>query len=206
MAWEDVPVRGISLYEAAAFAAWLRIETGEAFSLPSEAEYEKAFSWDMCSETESSHDRNHVYPWQQQSKSDFHSFFSRQGISDLEAKATAYKQLINDTSRETPDGKLFQGVGFGWQWTRERYSELEVKYNRFERRTSGMIQIPVDGAVQQGHPYKDCVDRDCRFFCVRGAPDQLGGPGTVTRRFALSPLRGYLECGFRCVVAEAGEL
>ena len=199
MAWEDIPVRGVSLYEAAAFAAWMRISTDQPYALPSEAEYEKAFGW-VAEDSGDMHARKHVYPWQTHSEVDFHGYFARQSTTDLEAKATAYRQLLDDTARETAHGTLYQGVGFGWQWTRERYSELESKYNRFQRSTT------TKNHGSKAFNYVDCVDRECRFFCVRGSPDQLGGPGTVTRRFALSPLRGYIECGFRCVISAAGEM
>lgn len=200
--WEDLPVTGISLYEAAAFAAWLRVRTGLSFVLPSEAEYEKAFGWVLEGE-ELTPARKHIYPWQGVNTLDFNQWFSRDGhsVRALESRAAAYRALLEDTARPIGAQKLYQGLGFGWQWTRERFSELERKYNRFShagclRRRLGQLTV---------HTYQDCVDVHCRYFAVRGAPDQLGGPGTVTRRFALSPLRGYEECGFRCVVSAAGD-
>jgi formylglycine-generating enzyme required for sulfatase activity len=203
MPWDELPVRGVSLYEAAAFAAWLRLMTGEPITLPSEAEYEKAFGWDIAGGG-LDHLYKHVYPWQGDNCSDFNYWFSRDGntVQSLEARAGAYKQLLKQTTRRVAGAKLYQGVGFGWQWTRERYNELESKYNRFEHATVQSRQID----NQTVYEYKDWNDLSSRYFSVRGAPDQLGGPGTVTRRFALSPLRGYVECGFRCVSSPAGAM
>ncbi len=200
--WEDLPVVGVSLYEAAGFAGWMRLTTGRGYVLPSEAEYEKAFGWALDGTTLDPV-RKHIYPWQTTSELDFNQWFSRDGhsIQTLEARAAAYRGLLEETARVIGNQKLYQGLGFGWQWTRERFNELERKYNRFEHagcRRRRVEQVEVC-------EYQDCVDAQSRYFAVRGAPDQLGGPGTVTRRFALSPLRGYQECSFRCVIGPAGE-
>lgn len=201
--WEELPVRGVSLYEAAAFAAWLRLATGQPMSLPSEAEYEKAFGWDTAVST-LEHCGKHVYPWQDHNQQDFNYWFSRDGSSlqSLEARPAAYRELLEASARISNGKRLYQGLGFGWQWTRERFNELERKYNRFDH--AGVNRHKQNDVVI--YEYKDVNDLNCRYFAVRGAPDQLGGPGTVTRRFALNPLRGYAECGFRCVAGKAGEL
>jgi formylglycine-generating enzyme required for sulfatase activity len=194
----DLPVMGVSLYEASGFAAWARLSLGEDITLPSEAEWEKAFGWDAAG---SGLDpaRKHLFPWQARHQGDFNQFFSREGerVEQLHAKLAGWKKLMEETARDLPGGRLHQGLGFGWQWTREPFNELERKYNRFShaawpRRNEGGVTI---------HRWCDAADRAARAYTVRGAPDQLGGPGTVTRRFALSPLRGYAECGFRCVIA-----
>lgn len=200
--WSDLPVVGISLYEAAAYAAWLRLTTGKPVTLPSEAEYERAFGWPSES-VPLQPELKHVYPWQAHNDQDFNYWFSRDGTSllALEARPAAYRELMEASSRPVGDARLYQGLGFGWQWTRERFNELERKYNRFE--FAGVRSWDIDGV--RVSEYKDCVDHTCRFFTVRGAPDQLGGPGVVTRRFALNPLRGSRECGFRCVTSPAGE-
>lgn len=203
MPWSELPVRGVSLYEAAAFAAWARLTTGQPITLPSEAEYEKAFGWDLTT-ARIDFAAKHVYPWQGGNNHDFNYWFSRDGnsVKALEARAGAYRELLSNTARVIGQARLVQGVGFGWQWTRERYNELESKYNRFEH--AAISSRELDG--QRIFEYKDWSDANSRYFAVRGAPDQLGGPGTVTRRFALSPLRGYSECGFRCVSSAAGAL
>ncbi len=204
MPWDELPVCGVSLYEAAAFAAWLRLVTNEPVILPSEAEYEKAFGWDT-SVTNLNKDAKHIFPWQGHNVKDFNFWFSRDGssVKSLEARVGAYQDLMKETSRTVATGgTLYQGIGFGWQWTRERYNELESKYNRFEQATA-VRRSEEDETL---YDYIECNDLNCRYFSVRGAPDQLGGAGTVTRRYALSPLRGYAECGFRCVASPAGAM
>jgi len=203
--WEDLPVVGMTLYDAAAYAAWVRMTTKLPVVLPSEAEYEKAFSWDLAGGDALTAERKHIYPWQGRNTLDFNQWFSRDGhsLQTIEARAAAYQKLLEDTARVIgTTGKLYQGLGFGWQWTRERFNEFERKYNRFEH--AGCLKRTLQGKTIC--EYRDVGDHNCSFFAVRGAPDQLGGPGTVTRRFALFPLRGYSECGFRCVVSPAGEL
>jgi len=54
---DDVPVTGISVYEAKAFAAWKAEKTGRAYRLCSEWEWEKAASWDSSTNTKL------TYPW-----------------------------------------------------------------------------------------------------------------------------------------------
>ena len=155
--------------------------TGQPYSLPSEAEYEKAFGWSETDELSAK--GKLVYPWQQHNDYDFNYWFSRDGtsIKSLEARPAAYRELVETSAREFAGGKrLFHGLGFGWQWTRERFNELERKYNRFEH--AGVDRRQVDEHTV--HNYQDCTDTSCRFFAARGAPDQLGGPGAVTRRFA----------------------
>lgn len=201
MPFGELPVTGVSLYEAAAYAAWVRLLTGEPVGLPSEAEYEKAFGWDLAGSGLDPR-RKHVFPWQGGCDLDFNHWFSREGerVEQLQARAAGYRSLLEDTARPLGTAKLYQGLGFGWQWTRERFSELERKYNRFELAALRRRQCEGRTVVE----YRDCTDRSWRYAAVRGAPDQLGGPGTVTRRFALSPLRGSSDCGFRCVISPAG--
>lgn len=201
MPFGELPVVGVSFFEAAAYAVWLRLVTEKPVALPSEAEYEKAFGWDIAG-TALDVSRKHLFPWQGTSDLDFNHWFSREGerVEQLQARVAGYRKLLEETARPVGDQRLYQGLGFGWQWTRERFNELERKYNRFDL-------AALRRRTQEGRTvleYRDCTDRTWRTMAVRGAPDQLGGPGTVTRRFALSPLRGCGECGFRCVISPAG--
>jgi formylglycine-generating enzyme required for sulfatase activity len=204
VAWEVLPVVGVTLYDAAAYAAWMRMTTQQPVVLPSEAEYEKAFSWVLEGGDNLVPERKHIFPWQGRNTLDFNQWFSRDGhsLQAIEARAAAYQKLLDDTARPVGAGKLYQGLGFGWQWTRERFNDHERKYNRFD--SAGCMKRELHGRTV--YEYSNVGDQNLSFFAVRGAPDQLGGPGTVTRRFALFPLRGYSECGFRCVVSLAGEL
>ncbi len=54
---EDHPVVGVSWEDAIAFCKWLTKTTGKDFGLPSEAQWEKAASWDA------SQHRKRIYPW-----------------------------------------------------------------------------------------------------------------------------------------------
>jgi formylglycine-generating enzyme required for sulfatase activity len=53
----DHPVVNVSWYDATSYATWLVQVTGLAWKLPSEAEWEKAASWDPKTRTA------HIYPW-----------------------------------------------------------------------------------------------------------------------------------------------
>ncbi|MFM2089972.1 MAG: Sulfatase-modifying factor enzyme 1 [Planctomycetota bacterium] len=193
----DLPVMGVSLYEAAGFAAWGRLVLGEDVSLPSEAEYEKAFGWTWDGPLPPrSLERKLLFPWQDREQMDFNQLFSCEGerLQQLQGRRQAWERLVARTGRMIGNKVLEHGLGFGWQWTREPYDEVEQRYNRFSQANWPRTH---DGALR----WRDARPSAARYFAVRGAPDQLGGPGTVTRRFALYPLRGYAECGFRCVIS-----
>jgi formylglycine-generating enzyme required for sulfatase activity len=53
----DLPVVHVSWYDAAAYCSWLTEVTGSSYSLPSEAEWEKAASWDPVA------GEKKRYPW-----------------------------------------------------------------------------------------------------------------------------------------------
>ena len=53
----DHPVVMVSWWDAAAYAQWLAECTGQPWRLPSEAEWEKAASWDAATGTA------RLYPW-----------------------------------------------------------------------------------------------------------------------------------------------
>ncbi|MGE3851295.1 MAG: hypothetical protein AB7K09_06110, partial [Planctomycetota bacterium] len=94
--------------------------------------------------------------------------------------------------------------------TEDRYQETETGYNRFEnnlqnqrqdiRATPGGQRVPVFDYFAPG------FNPDWSFFVCRGAPEILGGPATTTRRFAVMPLRGYAQVGFRWVMQEVSEV
>jgi serine/threonine-protein kinase len=57
MGKEDHPVTYVSWYDAVNYCRWLAKVTGKPYGLPSEAEWEKAASWDAVAECK------RVYPW-----------------------------------------------------------------------------------------------------------------------------------------------
>ncbi len=54
---DDHPVGGLSWLDAALLCAWLRYKTGEPYHLPTEAQWERAATWDEAS------DAKRAYPW-----------------------------------------------------------------------------------------------------------------------------------------------
>lgn len=55
------PVVGVRWYEAVAYCKWLAAKTGKPYRLPSEAEWEKAASWDAGAESRPP--SKHRFPW-----------------------------------------------------------------------------------------------------------------------------------------------
>ncbi len=215
--WLQRPVTGVSLYEALGFCTWLSTKIGWEYSvtLPNEAEFERAASWprdvvdERPAEVMVDPRMKDVFPWQRTSEHDFNYYFGREGqeLDTLYSNKRRYQQVLEQTARVVSNNeKLYMLLGYGWQWTLDRFQQNERKYNRFE---------DIDYRRYTERKYKD-VDRTDRplevflyeanknqknsYFVARGAPDIIGGPGLTTRRFALYPLRGYHNVGFRWVM------
>jgi formylglycine-generating enzyme required for sulfatase activity len=214
--WEEHPVMGISLYEALAYSTWLTQRTGLKVTLPNEAQYERAASWSGAPEPDGDPvpldpRKKHIFPWESQEDLEFHDFnyhFGQQG-QDMEnyffKHQGEYNELMESTAKVHPDGsRIYMLLGWGWQWTVDRYAEEELKYNRFDPRNYPIYKnrtykdVVADEAATV-FKYRPNANIESSYFVVRGAPDVIGGPGTTTRRFALNPLRGYRNVGFRFV-------
>jgi formylglycine-generating enzyme required for sulfatase activity len=214
--WEEHPVVGISLYEALAYTTWLTQRTGVKATLPNEAQFERAAGWPGEAEPDGSPveldpGKKFLFPWESQEKTEFHDFnyyFGQQG-QDMEnyffKHQKDYNELLENTAKVHPDGnKIYMTLGWGWQWTVDRYAEEELKYSRFDPRNYPLcrdrqyrdVAADKDATVFK---YRPNANIESSYFVVRGAPDVIGGPGTTTRRFALNPLRGYRNVGFRFV-------
>jgi formylglycine-generating enzyme required for sulfatase activity len=210
--WENLPITGITLYEAAAYTVWLSETTGLEVSLPSEFEYERASSWgpkngriDPASDKKLIVDpcRKGVLPWE--STKDFNFYFGREGAINA-SKQKEYARLLSATGRKINGKSIDQLLGFGWQWTLDRFNESERKYNRFENPNYPVFtDIEVACAGKEDEPltvyeYEPYRSLESAFFVLRGSPDVIGGAGLTTRRFAVFPLRGYRNISFRIVI------
>ncbi len=213
--WDNLPVEGLTIYEALAFTAWLSgISGGMVIELPNEAEYERAASWPA---QESVQDKEEIVldptvkdllPWQRHNDKDFNYYFGNEGKEVQEyyvANRPKYEELLSETARKVGDDQLlYHLTGFGWQWTSDRYDERERKYNRFASTEYPLYEdIPCKlNNEEQVKVYEYEPNRNVgsSYFVMRGAPDVLGGPGLVTRRYSAYPLRGYRRVGFRWVV------
>lgn len=112
--WDDArfnnplqPVVGVSWYEAEAYCNWLKDETGKAYRLPTEEEWEKAASGK----------KGKIYPW---------------GKEFDPRKANTYESNLNATTPVMmyPGGKseseVFDLSGNVWEWTSSKYSKDET--------------------------------------------------------------------------------
>lgn len=211
--WSELPVEGISIYEALAFTVWLSHLTEMKVQLTNEAEYERAASWPAEESLEGKKEiildptRKDLLPWQRRNDKDFNYYFGHEGKEVSEyyfADGTKYEELLEETAREVPDGLLYHLTGFGWQWTSDRYDERERKYNRFKSDEYPVYDdIPCklkNGTQVKVYDYEPNRNVGSSCFVMRGAPDVLGGPGLVTRRYSAYPMRGYRKVGLRWVV------
>ncbi len=217
--WEEHPVVGISLYEALAYATFLGQRSGVKVTLPNEAQFERAAGWPGEPDPPGTPcmldpRKKSIFPWETQKEKEFHDYnyyFGQQG-QDMEnyflKHQSEYGELLENTAKLHPDGnKIYMLLGWGWQWTVDRYSEEELKYNRFDPKNHPVCRDrqyrnSVSEKDETVFRYRPNANMESSFFVVRGSPDVIGGPGTTTRRFALNPLRGYRNVGFRYVFGQ----
>ena len=119
-------------------------------------------------------------------------------------------RIVHSTSRRDDSrAALEMLLGFGWQWTTDRFDEEERRYSRF---ADGTCPIAFERPLKERTglatvaPVHDYVsNRAIRhgYFTLRGAPDLIGGHGLTTRRFAANPMRGYPNVTFRWIVRPA---
>ncbi len=216
--WGDLPVTGITFYEAMAYTLWLSTLTGLNVTLPSEAEFERASSWPLMEGRVAGKKifldprHKHLFPWQTDRKDDFHFFFGREG-EDLEnfyvADRKAYEVLLSDTSRKIERrDRLYQLEGFGWQWTLDRLDHGEIRYSRFKdpgyrRYQDSTCKLADDPQTDaEVFDYRPITKMDCSLFVLKGSPEVVGGPGITTRRYSAYPLRAFHNVGMRVVVKD----
>lgn len=217
--WEEHPVVGISLYEALAYATFLGQRSGVKVTLPNEAQFERAACWPGEPDPEGNpcmldSTKKCIFPWESQKDREFHDYnyyFGQQG-QDMEnyflKHQSEYGDLLENTAKLHADGnKIYMLLGWGWQWTVDRYTEEELKYNRFDPKNHPVnrdrkFKNAATGKDETVFRFRPNANIESSFFVVRGSPDVIGGPGTTTRRFALNPLRGYRNVGFRYVFGQ----
>jgi formylglycine-generating enzyme required for sulfatase activity len=227
--WEERPVNGISLYEALAYADWLTRAAGEKalVRLPSEAQLERASSWPVLP-AEPRQDgglRETVdarwkvlFPWEARSPEDpaafapgedgepvrsFHQLFAALDRPPFDLDIRELRELVRRSSRTVGEKRIEMLLGFQWEWTRDRLSELEPGYEQLERAEPlGREHEAYERGKTRPVPatYYCGSSRRGSWFAARGGPRRLGGSGLTTRRFGLYPLRGAPEVGFRLVV------
>jgi formylglycine-generating enzyme required for sulfatase activity len=109
----EQPIVGVTWYEAMAFATWLAAETGQAWRLPSEAEWEKA--------ARGGDER--LWPWGN------HFDVTRANVAD--SGLGAANAVMAFPQGATPDG-LLDMAGNVWEWTVSRWGRawqsLEYHY------------------------------------------------------------------------------
>jgi len=219
--WADRPVFGITLYEAAAYCAWLSESSGWNLEvdLPNEAQYERAASWSN-DHPQSAGGRvrldpknKALFPWQEHSEKDFNDLFGQEqsSLDKLYANPKAHDRLLAECSRSLGDDQeLQQLLGFGWQWCADRFDTAERRYARFhpetyQKQPDLVVEDVVAQSPQPVWKYSPNSAIQHSHFVVRGAPEILGGPGLTTRRFAMFPLRAYPNVGFRWICTERGQ-
>lgn len=122
---DNQPVIGVSWYEAVAYTKWLSKQVGETVRLPTEAEWEKAATWDLEGA------RKHTYPW---------------GNEPPTAQLLNYNGNVGHTRNvgTYPDGKspygAFDMAGNVWEWTATEWLENYVNYTALvDNRTEGGV-------------------------------------------------------------------
>jgi len=209
--WEEQAVVGITLYEAAAYAAWVALSTGRQVGLPNEAEWERVASWPAGGDAGTDPSHKSLWPWWDPSAGadaaarDFTYYFGHPdagGAEGLYADRREFRRICEETARSCGTaGRVLQLMGFGWQWTVDRFDPRERRYARFKS-SRYPTAPPVEGLSEPLYQYRPATDPQNTDFVVRGAPPLVGGAALTTRRFAACPLRASRDIAFRIVVRE----
>ncbi len=169
--YADHPMTFISWEQSAAYCRWVATETGWDVQLPTEAQWEKAASWDPLQETKSR------YPWGDELETD-------------------YVQLGRTTTAvgAYPRGASPYGIldlsGNVWEWTADWYDKDTYTGRDGVRDPAG----PDDGIyrVMRGGSYGSTANYDRQ---LRTTHREVGYPESTAER----PAKGA-DLGFRCVV------
>lgn len=174
----DHPVACISWHEAVAYAAWLAKLTGQPWRLPTEAEWEKAASWDPYTQ------RAMIYPWG--------DHWDKQRCNTQESKIWTTTP-VGAFKLGTSALGAYDMIGNVCEWTSS--CDFMYPYNANDGRegldTRGSRGV-IRGRVMRGasfvthHSAARCASRHAGLHDERGVPD----------------IHGHLmEDGFRLVLA-----
>ena len=171
----DHPVVGVTWDDAVAYCQWLSAKTGRRYRLPSEAEWEKAASWDEKA-TEptgatATRGRQRRFPWGDEWAA---------GRCNLESSGTT-------PVASHPDGASAYGVedilGNVWEWTSTRWGversrpQFTYPYQADDGRENPVADQPYrEYRVLRGGSYQE---RAGRVFCTtrsRAAADNRTPP------------------------------
>ena len=152
----DHPVVNVSWHDATAYCQWLREKTGKEYRLPTEAEWEKAASWDPEA------GRKRRYPW---------------GDEFDKGKCNTEESGIGDTTpvrKYSPEGDSAYGVadmaGNVWEWCNSLYRDYP--YNPDDGRESPKA---LGRRVLRGGSWLDNRDGARCAFRDRDIPDGWSG-------------------------------
>jgi formylglycine-generating enzyme required for sulfatase activity len=157
---ENHPVTGVTWYEALAYCQWLKEKTEKEYSLPSEAQWEKAcradsknlYPWgDEFDDQRCNHSRSHVAPV------DAYSAQSAYGCYDLVGNVRQWTCTLWGKNRITPDPE------YAYPWKNNNRNDLNA--NRQIRR------------VVRGSAMKDGINMHRCSARSGQVPDDRGLPG-----------------------------
>ncbi len=166
----DHPMVGITWDDAVAYCQWLSGKTGRRYRLPSEAEWEKAASWDeqgnQATEPQGTSGRQRRYPWGDEWAA---------GRCNLGSSGTTPVSAH-------PEGASFYGVedmlGNVWEWTSTRWGversrpQFVYPYTAEDGRENPAADQPYrEVRVLRGGSYQDRVGRVVCTTRSRAAAD-----------------------------------
>lgn len=165
---DNAPVVGVSWYEAVAFCNWLtrkwrdegKIGATETIRLPTEAEWEKAASWDGQNQTK------RRFPWGEE--------YDENLVNA--ARKIDHTSPVGVYPNASPCGALDM-AGNVWEWCQTQWHEYPYKFDDREKITGNERRAVRGGAWNDGPQFVACAiryhyepdlrDDDIGFRCAR---------------------------------------
>jgi len=156
---DNAPVVGVSWYEATAFCYWLtrkwrdegKIGATETIRLPTEAEWEKAASWDGQNKTK------RRFPWGEEYDGNLVNANGKIG----------HTSPVGVYPNASPCGALDM-AGNVWEWCQTAWKEYPYKLDDREILTGNKSRVVRGGAWDDGPRYVACACRNHYDADVRG--------------------------------------